>query len=251
MEEVVYILFQSLKEDPISRAFTQVIVILLFIGALPNLIGLSSYFHKKFPVLAKSPKNPFLFVGLCLLGAGIGFGLSSLSWFFSLLFFILFFISISPRFKKLSFVSIQPSLLTTIGILGTFVGIYIGLDKFNILNIDASIPELLRGLKIAFTTSIAGIVSAIILKIVQSHSPNQNEEKDIFETFNKIQQSLEKLLEQSKSQHEQILKTTKENIELQDKIMDYVQSKTSSLETPAQKSPDSFKSPDEIKNNNT
>ena len=251
MAEIVSILLQSLKEDPISRVFTQVIITLLFIGILPGLINLSVYTHKKIPLLAKTPKNPFLFIGLCLVGGGVGFYLSSLSLLFSLLFFILFFISISPRLKKLSFLSIQPSLLTTIGILGTFVGIYIGLHNFNIINIDRSIPELLRGLKVAFTTSIAGIVSAIILKVFQSHTSNQKEEtENIFDTFNSIRQSLEKLLEQSKNQHQQILKTTEENIKLQDKIIDYVQTKTSSLETAVKKSSDSFSKPlNELKKN--
>ncbi len=56
------------------------------------------------------------------------------------------------------------SILTVIGIFGTFFGIFIGLQAFEIENIDGSIPELLEGLKLAFLTSLLGILSAIILK---------------------------------------------------------------------------------------
>ncbi len=56
------------------------------------------------------------------------------------------------------------SILTIIGIFGTFGGIYWGLQDFDIVNIERSIPDLLGGLKLAFLTSLAGILSAIILK---------------------------------------------------------------------------------------
>lgn len=56
------------------------------------------------------------------------------------------------------------SILTVIGIFGTFLGIFIGLLAFDIGNIERSIPGLLGGLKLAFLTSLVGILSAIILK---------------------------------------------------------------------------------------
>ena len=61
-----------------------------------------------------------------------------------------------------------PTLLTTLGILGTFTGIFIGLLEFDVSDIDSSVPQLLVGLKIAFVTSILGIASAILLKIFQA-----------------------------------------------------------------------------------
>ena len=56
------------------------------------------------------------------------------------------------------------SILTVIGIFGTFFGIFIGLQAFKIKDIEGSIPDLLEGLKLAFLTSLLGILSAIILK---------------------------------------------------------------------------------------
>ena len=57
--------------------------------------------------------------------------------------------------------NIWASILTVIGVFGTFLGIYFGLLDFNHKNIEGSIPTLLDGLKHAFLTSLVGIVSAI------------------------------------------------------------------------------------------
>ena len=64
-----------------------------------------------------------------------------------------------------------PALLTTLGVLGTFTGIFFGLLDFNVTNIDKSVPQLLVGLKIAFVTSILGMAAAIFLRIVQVVTP--------------------------------------------------------------------------------
>ena len=73
------------------------------------------------------------------------------------------------------------SILTIIGVFGTFLGIFGGLMDFGIEDIEASIPGLLEGLKQAFLTSLAGIGSAILLKtgafIAQMKTgPDPNEE---------------------------------------------------------------------------
>ncbi|MCZ0931619.1 MAG: MotA/TolQ/ExbB proton channel family protein [Oligoflexia bacterium] len=243
MEEVFYILYDSIKKDSISRVFSQIIIALFFIGALPGLISASSYIHKKIPLLTKIPKNPILFIILIIIGAVTGFYLSLLSWVFSVLLFIFFFIAISARFEKLTVLSIKPSLLTTIGILGTFVGVYIGLDNFNIANIDASIPDLLRGLKVAFTTSIVGIVAAILLKMIQSHIPAEREEQNIVDIFNNIYQVLQNHFEESKIQHRQTLEKTDQNINEQNKMIQYLYSKMNSLEQSIKNSAESFNKP--------
>ena len=46
------------------------------------------------------------------------------------------------------------SIVTVIGVLGTFAGIAWGLLNFDTNNIEASVPKLLEGLKAAFITSI-------------------------------------------------------------------------------------------------
>ena len=50
-----------------------------------------------------------------------------------------------------------PTSLSTLAVLGTFYGIYVGLQDFDPHNIQASIPLLLDGLKTAFATSLWGM----------------------------------------------------------------------------------------------
>ena len=57
------------------------------------------------------------------------------------------------------------SLSITIGIFGTFFGVFIGLLNFNPEDITASIPKLINGLQTAFVTSIAGLLANLILRI--------------------------------------------------------------------------------------
>ena len=58
-----------------------------------------------------------------------------------------------------------PSVFTTIGILGTFGGIYLGFRNFDVNDIDNSIPMLLEGMKLAFLTSIVGIILSLIFRV--------------------------------------------------------------------------------------
>ena len=63
-----------------------------------------------------------------------------------------------------------PSIISKIGVLGTFYGITSGLLSFNSDDLDTSIPALLDGLKTAFFTSIAGMVCSLIMsKIINSY----------------------------------------------------------------------------------
>lgn len=55
-----------------------------------------------------------------------------------------------------------PTVFTTLGVLGTFAGIYYGLQEFDTNDIDGSIEDLLDGLKAAFKTSILGIMLSLL-----------------------------------------------------------------------------------------
>ena len=50
---------------------------------------------------------------------------------------------------------------TTLGMLGTFIGICFGLIKFNPEDIKGTLPALLGGLQFAFITSIIGLILSI------------------------------------------------------------------------------------------
>ncbi|MEK7584400.1 MAG: hypothetical protein AAB490_04080, partial [Patescibacteria group bacterium] len=53
----------------------------------------------------------------------------------------------------------------SIGVLGTFVGIFLGLMDFHPRNLQARVPALLEALKTAYNTTIFGMGAAFILKI--------------------------------------------------------------------------------------
>lgn len=61
-------------------------------------------------------------------------------------------------------VAYAPTILTTTGIFATFLGIALGLADFDANNIQASVPELLVGLKTAFWASVVGVGGALSLK---------------------------------------------------------------------------------------
>ena len=66
-------------------------------------------------------------------------------------------------FVKRRWVEQIPSLISTLGVIGTFLGITVGLSDFNSNDITASIPTLLDGLKTAFYTSLIGMAGSLIL----------------------------------------------------------------------------------------
>lgn len=76
---------------------------------------------------------------------------------------------VSARGARL--VDIMPNVLATIGVLGTFTGILIGLLDFDVDAVDESVPSLLAGLKIAFVTSIVGIAAAIVFRLLRALLP--------------------------------------------------------------------------------
>ncbi|MFT5594120.1 MAG: ABC-type transporter Mla subunit MlaD [Oceanicoccus sp.] len=57
-----------------------------------------------------------------------------------------------------------PTILTSIGIFGTFLGVALGLSSFDTTQLQESVPQLLSGLKTAFWSSIAGLLGALTIK---------------------------------------------------------------------------------------
>ncbi len=67
--------------------------------------------------------------------------------------------------KNLRMVNAAPSVLTSFGIFGTFLGITIGLFGFDPTNAGGSLPHLFDGIRLAFWTSVAGILGALLVKL--------------------------------------------------------------------------------------
>lgn len=67
-----------------------------------------------------------------------------------------------------------PALMTALGMLGTFIGIIMGLWEFQTDDINASIVHLLEGIKTAFITSIFGLLGTIVFKIITTLIPRKS-----------------------------------------------------------------------------
>ncbi len=70
--------------------------------------------------------------------------------------------------NRISFES-KAAVLSTLGVLGTFLGITWGLMGFDADNLDNSIPILLGGLKTAFFTSLAGMICSLVYNGILNH----------------------------------------------------------------------------------
>ena len=95
--------------------------------------------------------------------------------------YILYFFLKEKQYSK---ESVLGNIASTIGVLGTFVGISIGLWKFNPNDITSSVPLLLSGMKIAFATSIIGMASSIFMKYIALKNEDEENIDDIMELFN-------------------------------------------------------------------
>ncbi|HII4381611.1 TPA: hypothetical protein ACY4P7_003678 [Vibrio parahaemolyticus] len=83
---------------------------------------------------------------------------------------VLAFLGKAPRFSAST-----TNILTSLGILGTFAGIVVGLMEFNPSDIDGSIESLLAGLKTAFLTSLVGMAASIVYKAILGAIPQKEE----------------------------------------------------------------------------
>ena len=90
--------------------------------------------------------------------------------FFIILTLVVFVIACHQGFKgkHSRFLEHAPNVMTSLGILGTFIGIVIGLLQFNPTEIDTSISSLLEGLKTAFITSFIGMFFSIVFKFIDT-----------------------------------------------------------------------------------
>lgn len=103
-------------------------------------------------------------------------------WISIIIVFFLIFLILVIHFKKNDqlvanrrIIEYFPTFVSTLGVLGTFYGITVGLISFETTDLDKSIPGLLDGLKTAFFTSLAGMIGSMILSAFISR---KQDEKD-------------------------------------------------------------------------
>ncbi len=114
------------------------------------------------------------------------------------IFVIVLFFSKSYYGRILS--SSATTVLPSIGILGTFVGVFIALLNFDANNMEGSMTLIIGGLKVAFVTSIFGLLTGIIVKLVQSKKNDEDVPEGVGaeEILTELQNSRKDAKEQNK-----------------------------------------------------
>ena len=114
-----------------------------------------------------------------------------------------------------------PTLMSSLGVLGTFAGITMGLINFDPQDLDASIPLLLSGLKTAFFTSLTGMIGSIILSKLVSSGFDQKDSgvSDINQAAGLITQSVSKMEKSSDQKLDEMSKRLEKFTDSQDNFM--------------------------------
>ena len=97
------------------------------------------------------------------------------SAFFVCLYFVNKFKKSDKLLAHRRIVEYFPTFISTLGVLGTFLGITMGLISFDSGDLDKSIPGLLDGLKTAFFTSLAGMFGSMILSAIIGYKQDKKD----------------------------------------------------------------------------
>ncbi len=111
------------------------------------------------------------------------------------------------------------SIILTTGVLGTFVGIFIGLLGFDINSVENSIPALIEGLKVAFYTSIIGMSLSVIISVYQrsvGYKPSSTDNLEFIGVQVQKLDNLEKILQSNEAMKDAILAVNEGNAKLLD-----------------------------------
>ena len=124
------------------------------------------------------------------------------------------------------------SQIVSLGVLGTFIGIFMGLQYFNPEDMKNSINGILEGLKTAFFTSIVGMGTALLLSIFQkifyrNMDDSQSQEKILLDISDKLNY-IEKLgdtehIDKLTNEISKLVKTQSETKDATDTVADIVQ----------------------------
>ena len=184
--------------DSINNIFYIVIVIVAFVIGIVETISIANYQKRDcyttkeaIEVLAKYQNNNHKYIKASDVDSKI------FNWFFQHLkgefersvftpeqnkrsyFILLSYPSVLGKPVPRSPVSFAPALLTAIGILGTFSGIFLGLRGVDLENINESeqlieaSQKLLMGMKTSFSTSLLGLGAAITFILILSLGANK------------------------------------------------------------------------------
>lgn len=114
-----------------------------------------------------------------------------------------------------------PAVFPTLGIFCTALGITIGIWNFDASDIQNSIPELLRGLKLAFIATMAGIFglivfqkyNAIVQKKIDSDPNRPKVQSDELSAMSEMTTAVQELKKENKKQMDQLIKALGDDLE--------------------------------------
>lgn len=114
-----------------------------------------------------------------------------------------------------------PPVFPTLGIFCTALGITIGIWDFNTTDIQGSIPELLKGLRLAFVATMAGIIGLIIFQkwnaIIQKQiddNPNRpRKQTDELSAISELTFAVQEMKKDNEKQIEKLIKSFGNDIE--------------------------------------
>ncbi len=117
--------------------------------------------------------------------------LTTITWglILSMLVLILYFHG--PSYSAQT-VKSAPSILTSFGIFGTFLGIAFGLMEFDSADIEASVPLMIDGLGVAVWSSVTGILGALSIRLrnaigsIRNASDGENQQATVTDLNNAI-----------------------------------------------------------------
>lgn len=115
-----------------------------------------------------------------------------------------------------------PPVFPTLGIFCTALGITIGIWNFNTSDIQGSIPELLKGLRLAFVATMAGIIgliifqkwSAIIQKQIDDHPNRPRKQTDELSAISELTFVVQEMKNNNEKQIEKIIQTFGNEMEI-------------------------------------
>ena len=144
-------------------------------------------------------------------------GEGGIIWAVVLLLVVLFVTGLrNPGFRQAA-----PGLMTSLGILGTFCGIFIALYPldFSPGKMNDSVEALLNGMRTAFVTSLLGIAASIIFRVLTERKPPQipQEQREILDLLHAIYQSgkaTSDALENNRRESGELLRQLIANIQL-------------------------------------
>lgn len=90
------------------------------------------------------------------------------------------------------------SVIVTVGIFGTFLGIFLGLQEFDTTDISGSVPPLLEGMKLAFLTSVVALGSSVGLTLIATFTGKEIPSEE-FGVLKEVEAKLQEVVDEIKN----------------------------------------------------